>query len=100
MDNCSKDEFTPFRGLGGWVTKKPSPSGKGLELLAEIYGKSVVVKSGQFNIIECNTSAPYQFLLFGYLTFFIKTTFDTENPFLFCFTSSKDTYYRAYRQSQ
>jgi hypothetical protein len=26
--------------------KKPSPSGKGFELLAEIYGKLVVVKSG------------------------------------------------------
>jgi hypothetical protein len=31
-------------GIG--ATKKPSPSGKGFELLAEIYGKSVVVKCG------------------------------------------------------
>jgi hypothetical protein len=41
-----------MRGNGNWqpVTgngkKKPSPSGKGFELLAEIYGKLVVVKSG------------------------------------------------------
>jgi hypothetical protein len=32
--------------VGSAVTEKPSPSGKGFELLAEIYGKSVVVKSG------------------------------------------------------
>jgi hypothetical protein len=31
---------------GAGVIEKPSPSGKGFELLAEIYGKSVVVKSG------------------------------------------------------
>jgi hypothetical protein len=30
----------------GQGIKKPSPSGKGFELLAEIYGKSVVVKCG------------------------------------------------------